>query len=77
MGQSPTKQKQAQPTTSVAKLSYGEKRELAELPEVLETLEKERDELEARGPELYRSEPGEIKQLTRQWSCSSEIAEKI
>ena len=50
-----------------------------ELPEVLETLEKEQGELEAKlaDPELYRSEPGEIKQLTRQLKLlQGEIAEK-
>ena len=64
----PPKQKQNQPKKSEFKLSYAEKRELAELPETLEKLEKEQGVLEARlaDPELYRRDPGEVKQLTAQ-----------
>ena len=66
--ENPPKQKEKQPKKLEYKLSYAEKRELAELPETLEKLEKEQEGLEVRlaDPELYRRDPGELKELTMQ-----------
>ncbi len=61
-----------------AKLTFREERELAELPDRIEALEAERDELSARlaDPAFYQGAPGEISGTTRRFQEVEEELER-
>ena len=63
--------------SSPAKLSYKEERELESLPETIETLEAEREELERTlaDPDLYRSDPEAVKRFTARMRELGEMLE--
>ncbi len=62
--------------TPKSRLSYKENRELAELPEKMQALEKEQKDISARLADtaLYRDHPGEVKPLQ---ACFAELEEKL